>query len=50
MPEFQERDTDAILAFIRKYPFGMLTGVGESGQIAATHVPFLVGFEGERIT
>jgi transcriptional regulator len=42
MPEFQETDTDAILEFIRKYPLGMLTGIGESGKIVATHVPMIV--------
>lgn len=49
MPEFQERDANAILEFIRKYPFGMLTGIGESGQVVATHIPFLVSAEEKRI-
>ena len=49
MPEFQERDSTAILDFIRKYPFGMLTGIGEIGHVVATHVPFLVDAEGDRI-
>src|SRR5256885_14496510 len=50
MPEFQERDANAILDFIRKYSFGMLTGTGESGQIVATHVPFLVSKDNDRIS
>lgn len=41
MREFQERDPDAILDFIRKHPLGMITAVGESGLVA-THVPLLV--------
>jgi transcriptional regulator len=48
MPEFQERDPDAVRDFIRKYPLGMVTAVGESG-VVATHVPLLVEGEGDRI-
>ena len=48
MPEFQERDPEVIRDFIRKYPLGMVTAVGESG-VVATHVPLLVEGEGDRI-
>jgi len=48
MPEFQERNPDAIRDFIRKYPLGMVTAAGESG-VVATHVPLLVEGEGDRI-
>lgn len=41
MREFQERDQEAILSFIRKHPLGMITAAGESG-IVATHVPLLL--------
>jgi transcriptional regulator len=49
MPEFQERDIDAILGFVRKYPLGMIAGVGESGQVEATHVPLLLSRDGSEI-
>lgn len=48
MPEFQERDPEAILAFMRKYPLGMVVACGESG-VVATHVPLLIDRAGERI-
>lgn len=48
MPEFQERNPEAILDFIRKYPLGMVTAAGESG-VVATHVPLLVESEGSQI-
>jgi transcriptional regulator len=48
MPEFQERNPEAINAFIRKYPFGMITAVGESG-VVATHIPFLLDDDGMRL-
>lgn len=44
MPEFQERNPEAILEFIRKHPLGMLTAAGESGLVA-THVPLLLAQE-----
>lgn len=50
MPEFQERDQEAILEFVRKYPLGMVAAVGESGSIAATHIPILTHQSGSRIT
>src|SRR4051812_13526814 len=40
-PEFQERNPEAILDFIRKHPFAMITAAGESGLVV-THVPLLV--------
>ena len=49
MPEFQERDSHAILDFMRKYPLGMVTAVDESGAIVATHVPLLIAVEGDHI-
>ena len=48
MPEFQEKDPEAILAFIRKYPLGMVTAAGEKG-VVATHVPLLIESDGSRI-
>lgn len=48
MPEFQERNPEAIREFIRKYPLGMVTAAGESG-VVATHVPLLVEGEGTQI-
>ena len=41
MREFQERDPQAILDFIRKHPLGMVTAHGETGLVA-THVPLLI--------
>lgn len=48
MPEFQERNPEAIREFIRKYPLGMVTAAGGS-DVVATHVPLLVEGEGSRI-
>jgi transcriptional regulator len=48
MPEFQEREPEAIREFIRKHPLGMITAAGESGLVA-THVPLLVEGEGSQI-
>lgn len=45
MPEFQERNSQAIRDFICKYPLGMVTAIGSSGLVA-THVPLLIGGEG----
>lgn len=50
MPEFQEKDPEAVLDFIRKYPLGMVAAVSESGTVAATHVPILTYTDGSRIT
>ncbi|HEY3782077.1 MAG TPA: FMN-binding negative transcriptional regulator [Fimbriimonadaceae bacterium] len=49
MPEFREQDQEAIIAFMRKYPFAMVTAVDESGSIVATHVPLLLSIRGSQI-
>src|SRR5579872_5101471 len=48
MPDFQERDPEAIREFIQKYPLGMVTAATESG-IVATHVPLLVDGAGDQL-
>jgi len=50
MPVFQEQDEEAILDFVRKYPFAMLAAVGTSGQIEATHVPIITQRFDQHIT
>ncbi len=47
MPEFQEKNPEAILDFIRKYPLGMVTAAGENG-VVATHVPLLIDGDASR--
>ena len=42
LPEFKERDRDAIVAFIEKYPFAMITAIGDDGKLVATHIPLMV--------
>lgn len=49
MPEFQEQNREEIVAFLRKYSLGMLTGTSELGKICATHVPFLIDDHGDSI-
>lgn len=39
MPYFKEPDREVLLAFMRQYPFVLLTGVNELQQPVATHVP-----------
>ena len=46
MPEFQERDPQAIRDFIRKNPLGMVAAAGPEG-VVATHVPLLLREDGE---
>lgn len=41
MPEFQERDPEAVREFIRKYPLAMVVANGDNGPVA-THVPLLL--------
>lgn len=48
MPEFQERDPEAVRAFIRKHPLGMVTATTDSGLVA-THVPLLLDVDESRI-
>ena len=50
MPAFQEQNQEAILAFVRNYPFAMLAAVGQSGVIEATHIPILTQSMSDRIT
>ncbi len=42
MPEFRESDPKKVVEFVRQYPFAILTGVGKSGRVEATHVPLLL--------
>lgn len=49
MAEFQERDTEAILDFMRKYSFALVSAATESGSIVATHVPLLIRADGPQI-
>lgn len=49
MPEFQERDRGEIVRFVRDHPFAMVSAVDASGRVSATHIPLLVGEEGDRI-
>ncbi|HMS55612.1 MAG TPA: FMN-binding negative transcriptional regulator [Fimbriimonadaceae bacterium] len=48
MPEFQERDPQAVREFIRKHPLAMIVANGDGGPVA-THVPLLLG-DGEPLT
>jgi transcriptional regulator len=41
-PEFKEGDRDAVIAFVRKYPFAVITGTSGNGRLAATHIPLMV--------
>ena len=49
MPEFQENDREAIVAFIRAHALGMVSGVGTGGEVVATHVPLIVDDLGESL-
>lgn len=48
MPEFQERNPESILNFMREHSLGLITAIGEDG-IAATHVPLLIDSDGGKI-
>lgn len=49
MPEFQEKDRDQILEFVRRHPFAMVAAVDQTGSVVATHIPLLVSDDSEAI-
>jgi len=46
--DYKEADTDAVLRFMRTYPFVTLVGTDASGSAVATHVPLLVKTQDRR--
>jgi transcriptional regulator len=50
IPEaFEITDSHTISAFLQEHPFGVLTVNGDAGVPVATHLPFLLRFDGETI-
>ncbi|MBS1718366.1 MAG: FMN-binding negative transcriptional regulator [Armatimonadetes bacterium] len=48
MPEFQEKDRDAIVGFMREYPLATIVTHTEGGLVA-THVPVITRIEGDTV-
>ncbi|MDE3253570.1 MAG: FMN-binding negative transcriptional regulator, partial [Bacteroidota bacterium] len=42
LPHYQEKDPEKILAFMRRYPFGILMAVDSDAKPVATQLPFLI--------
>lgn len=41
-PYFQDKDPEAVLAFMESHPFALVIGAGERGQAVATQIPLLL--------
>lgn len=42
LPYFTEHDSERMIAFIRQYPFAVVTGVDEQGIPVASHLPLMI--------